>query len=372
MLALMPRNTSRYHGVVALLFLVACGRAPISAGKRDAAAQGADAETSCSGTFCAGACVDTETDKRHCGACDQPCSALSPSIAECVAGRCLVTLNYGQRDAWRVAVDEASVYWLYLQGGVVMKIPIEGGSPTKLAASGGQGVGIAVDGTDVYWTDFTLGLVMRVPREGGPAVTIVSGDMSRYPDAIALDAGSIYWTNSGSGLVANGTIMKMPMAGGSPQTLATGQSLPMGIAVDAANVYWIDDGGAVKKVALAGGATTILHDYDSQIPRDIAVDGASVYWTQPDAGTVMKVPVAGGSATVLASGQGGPHAIAVDERYLYWTNADAGTIMKLPKDGGTPITLASGQGRPFDIAVDDVSVYWTNSGDGRVMKLHPK
>jgi sugar lactone lactonase YvrE len=102
-----------------------------------------------------------------------------------------------------------------------------------------------------------------------------------------MDATSVYWTNSNEG---SGTVMKVPTGGGTPTTLASGQSYPNGIAVDATSVYWTNFGG-----------------------------------------TVMKVPTGGGTPTTLASGQGEPYSIAVDATFVYWTNYGSGTVMQLPK-----------------------------------------
>jgi len=43
--------------------------------------------------------------------------------------------------------------------------------------------------------------------------------------------------------------MKVPIAGGSPITIATGQTGPFGVAVDSAYVYWTNQtGGTVMRV----------------------------------------------------------------------------------------------------------------------------
>jgi hypothetical protein len=59
-----------------------------------------------------------------------------------------------------------------------------------------------------------------------------------------VDATSVYWVNYNGG-----TVMKLPTGGGTPTTLASGQSGANSIAVDATSVYWTNyDGDTVAKL----------------------------------------------------------------------------------------------------------------------------
>jgi hypothetical protein len=69
-----------------------------------------------------------------------------------------------------------------------------------------------------------------------------SGQSGAYD--IAVDATTLYWTNE----VQSGTVVSIPLAGGTPVTLVSGRSFPMAVAEDATSLYWTEQGANIAQV----------------------------------------------------------------------------------------------------------------------------
>jgi len=99
--------------------------------------------------------------------------------------------------------------------------------PMTLASGLNTVNGMAFDDGGIYlaWTSVD-GTVNRIMRNGqGSAMVLASGQNN--PFGVAGDTVNVYWANNG-----DGTIMMVPIDGGTPTMLASGQTGAQGVAVD--------------------------------------------------------------------------------------------------------------------------------------------
>jgi hypothetical protein len=188
-----------------------------------------------------------------------------------------------------VAVD-ASYLWWTREPDDIQRIPITGvpeGGMEDLLTGNPLANGITVDAANMYWVNAQDGYVKKADRDLGNETALATGDV---PFGVAVDATSIYWTEQGSAPMV-GKVMKASKTDGSGiVALATAQASPQGIAIDGANAYWANQGdGTINKVPLAGGAVTVIGSMQGG-PAKVAVDGTHVYWTNNAGDAVMKAP----------------------------------------------------------------------------------
>ncbi|WP_437752493.1 hypothetical protein [Sorangium sp. So ce1389] len=348
-----------------------CGFAPADTGTPcggSGSCEGGECACPPGEAYCAGTCVDTANDRRHCGSCDHSCQGGSCEASACQP----FALVDGLRHPTGIALDADRVYWTN-QGdeGSVMAVLKGGGARATLATDERNPWAIAVGGGYVYWSSYDLGYLRRSPIDR-PGIEEVA--QQSKPIAIALDATNLYWADA-----VRYTVNKMPLSaagqpgGAEPDLLVTEQNEAVDIAIDATHVYWTLDAenlaeDMVMRVPIAGGPAEPLAT-DQRRPQGIAVDATHVYWVNAE-GDVHKTQREGGGSdiTLIQEGLRG-RGIAIDATHVYWTDPDEGAVRRTPLDGGIAETFAEGQEMPWEIAVDETSVYWTNNmSPGSVMK----
>jgi hypothetical protein len=113
-----------------------------------------------------------------------------------------------------------------------------------------------------------------MPKTGGTPTTLASG----RPEAIAVNATQIFWSDISEGLT-QGTIMAMPIGGGTPNVLTSGQDLINLIALDTTNLYWTDLGTeSILMMPLGGGTPTTIATEINALPEGLVANATSLYW----------------------------------------------------------------------------------------------
>ena len=345
-------------------------------------------ETFCARTDCSGVCVDTETDATNCGSCGRDCRGSPCTKSQCEP----VALVSEPGHLTTLALGAVNVYWGHTEDDALMKVPIEGGPPSSVAAGAPDPLNYIAEttlgATSIFWIRRQRMLdgessILKAPLQGGSPQTLLSTDEYR-PWALSVDATHVYWAGT---LAGERTLMKAPIGGGDPIPLAATPTISLSRTVaGATGVYWVayqDGTYRVMKIPPEGGSPTVVSVEDRPgFVRDFAVGPTHVAWVHNSTGvdvvgTVMKAPIEGGAPILLASGQYRPNSITMDATHVYWTNErwKLGEIMKVPLEGGEPITLASFQNRPNNVAVNATHVYWCNhyyydeSGTDTIMKV---
>jgi hypothetical protein len=215
-----------------------------------------------------------------------------------VGGGGITTVASGQNIPWTIALDSQNVYWAtYLapdggMGANVMSAPINGGAPVTIATGQVAPASIGLTSTDVYWTNYGGSMVMRAPIGGGGVVTtLVDGGLpdgaSNGAGGLAMGPAAVYWTAAGP-TNAEGMVMSLPLTGGTPAILASGQNGVALMTSDATNLYWTNTSGSVVTLPFGGGVPTTLATGQAG-PGNIAVDSTTVYWANANGGQIMKV-----------------------------------------------------------------------------------
>jgi hypothetical protein len=202
-----------------------------------------------------------------------------------------------------------------------------------------------------------------VARTGG-TVQILATAQDK-PVALALDAGNVYWVNSGTDY-GTGSVMKTSLTGGTPVTLASGEPSPWDVQVDGTHVYWSNyppNPGILMKVPISGGTKVELASgTDAGTTTEFSVDGSHVYWANwyGPQGSVLKVPIAGGAVTNVVTVDAYASLAKVHAGYVYFVAGS--TLERVSTAGGAPSDLTEISMAYMD--VDDTGVYIAGFPDG--------
>lgn len=314
-------------------------------------------------------------------------------------GHCLITLAAGQTHPNSITVAAGFVYWTTAgtgpSAGTVMRCAATGcdDTPTVIATAQPSLRDVAADSSYVYFVNGVSGAgtpgegrVVKCPVDGcGPTPEVLA--IGIQPDAIVVDATTVYWCNVGSG---GESIHSCAIGGcgGAPTSLAPVSGTPTSIAVSATTLAWTvtplggGTGGGVISCATGACVPAGLATSTTMTPISVALGPTHAYWTSSDR-TVKVCALAGCDGSPSTLGALGPTvqpgAAATDGADVYFVVLpDPGSLappaIQRCAVGGcafSPTTVATGPAvvAPSAIAVDATSVYWTDAATGTVMKV---
>jgi serine/threonine protein kinase len=273
-------------------------------------------------------------------------------------------LASGQRVPNRLVVHQGFAYWSTRDGGEVMRVSVNGGTPEPIAT-----------GVEVPWL---------LPL-GGPR------------------ASHLYWLQ---GAMFNPRrVFRWPLAGGTPKEVFSGQSLEL-MTVSGDTFIYLDrtDGklkarkqGAPPRVLLASAKDLgelivappwiYLSNVNERLVFRMRLDGSQqqvvkrgegtrvfafavnsqyVFWSDADSDSIFRVPRAGGRVTQVAK-EISASSLAADARFLYMGTSSE--VSRVPISGGEPEVLTPGRHQAGALTVDEEALYWSDRNEGSVMRM---
>jgi hypothetical protein len=193
------------------------------------------------------------------------------------------TLATGSSFYDAITVQNNVVFW-GVPSGLIYSVPTAGGSVTTVATGSQDIASIRVTNNTVVWSQTTYPAVVFAQPIGGSRITLSSG--VNVEPGLAIQDGFAYFTGSES-------IYRVPIGGGTRQTLASNLNDAYDLALDATNIYWVEAGnplgtnGSVRQMPLSGGPIITLATNLAQ-PVAITVDSTNVYWLENNNGSTTR------------------------------------------------------------------------------------
>gem|GEM_PF-1925848 len=326
--------------------------------------------------------VDFSTDPENCGRCGHSCLG-----GVCQAGTCQpIVLASGQLNPGAVVVAGPYVYWTRTgdtttgQGGAVMKVAATGGTPVEVAANQNTARGLALDGSNMYWSSAVSGGAIQKLSVAGGTAAVVAGALNS--PAIAVSPNWLYFQDCPTLNAWCVAVRRIPLSGGTSESVGAGTSIQGFLAVNSAYLYWVTT-TTLNRVPLNGTTSTAIVTGQFNL-NGIAVDESNLFWANlANGGTIMKANLDGTGAVQLATGPGAGNALAIDQDTVYWTEngikgSKPSVLAMVSRAGGTSKQLFSiprESGMCGSPKTDDKAIYWSvpgwesNTATGTIMKL---
>ncbi len=230
-----------------------------------------------------------------------------------------------------ILTDGQHLFWLEDDSGpngAVRRSKMDGSEPVAMASALDHPHAIAINGTYVFFADKRGGVaaITRVPKGGGEATTLatLSGD---FNTTLVADESWVYFTAPYD--LPGGTIGRVPVAGGSPETVITGLGTPTALALS---------GNTLCFTEFMGGRVGCVQDVTAS-------------WTP--------VPMTSGENVNFGTC---PGLLLLDSGTVYFAISASATsdAIRMVIPGYAPVTVATTEsfGQIMGMAILGAKIYW--------------
>lgn len=156
-----------------------------------------------------------------------------------------VTLVTGEPQPAGVLVHGSDVYWINNDHGAagVKHVPVGGGTAVSFGPE--SGAVLAADATALYVGDY-LGQVWSLPFDGSLGAQLDHEPLSDPINDLAVRDPDLFWTAPDGQAVKKTPV---DLSSVMPVTVVGGSGMPQGLALDATSIYWTDSqAGAVYRM----------------------------------------------------------------------------------------------------------------------------
>lgn len=247
-----------------------------------------------------------------------------------------------------LALGDSFVYLVTPTG--VVRAPKVPGKPAAISTGSYLGPA-AVDATHVYLFDKADLHLEKLSTSGGIPAALTPAQTAT-PFDLVLGAGYATYALYPQG------VYRVPITGGTPALLSQAGDDPIAVEVDATDAFYVTTiGKTLMRAPLAGGTPTPLATA-LLAPRDLVLVGSNVIYA--DVNVILSMPKAGGSSDKIADAL--VDRMATDGSAVYWVSNVEKRVASVPVTGGAIHVYAKDEGSPDGVAVDDTHVYWINDG----------
>lgn len=161
--------------------------------------------------------------------------------------------GYGAMHSGMITNQGTTVFWASASNGIIGSVSKTNSNPamaTPVAMNQAAPFSIETDGTFLYWGNtaanmMNQGAIMKVALNN-PQTPQPIAQMQQNPRGVSTDGTNVYWVNA----AMQGTVNRVSANGGNVTPLASGQTWPDCTALDMKSIYWINTGGGmVSKTA---------------------------------------------------------------------------------------------------------------------------